>query len=238
MKNKFAGLLPLLALAAAAGPANAQTLQTPAPGICGGAQYAGCFSASLSLTGGNTFALSITNLGAGAFTQIGVGGLSTDPGSGTSFTFQHLGVTNSATSTFGSVASNPNGLSGSGIDLPVIGVDAQGNNGLLVGQTASFSFQITSGVGTFDLSSVQIAVHQQGGSPNANLCGTSTKIIYSGSLTTSNSAGSANSSGTSLCDVPPGGGISSVPEPSTYALLGTGLLGVMGVAARRRRLNG
>ena len=73
MKKQVAGLLPLLA-AAAFQSADAQTLLTTGGTMCGGAAYFGCFDATLSLTGGNTFSLTITNTGAGAFTQIGIGG--------------------------------------------------------------------------------------------------------------------------------------------------------------------
>jgi hypothetical protein len=238
MKKQVAGLLPLLA-AAAFQSADAQLLTTGGT-MCGGSAYFGCFDATLSLTGGNTFSLTITNTGAGVFTQIGVGGLSTSNNQNNpSFTYINTTVTAPGGTSFGGVVTNPNGLSGGTIDKPVIGIDAGGNNGLAVGGTATFSFMINSGAGTFDLSAVQIAVHQQGGTPN-QACGTSTKIVFSRN-NANTSAGTMQDNATNpLCTVPPGGGGtgSVVPEPATYALMGTGLLGlglVGSIRSRRRQ---
>ncbi|GLC25795.1 PEP-CTERM sorting domain-containing protein [Roseisolibacter agri] len=240
MKKQVAGLLPLLA-AAAFQSADAQTILTTVGSACGGSQYFGCFDATLSLTGGDTFSLTITNTGAGAFTQIGIGGLSTSNNQNNpSFTYLDGTVSAPAGTSFGTdVVTNPNGLSGGTIDRPVIGIDAGGNNGLLAGGTATFSFMITSAASTFDLSTVQIAVHQQGGSPD-QACGGSTKIVFSRNNANTTAGTMLDNTTNPLCNVPPGGGGtgSVVPEPATYALMGTGLLGlglVGSIRSRRRQ---
>ena len=113
MKKQVAGLLPLLA-AVAFQSADAQTILTTGGSACGGAAYFGCFDATLSLSGGNTFTLSITNTGAGAFTQIGVGALSTSNNQNNpSFTYLDGSVSAPGGTTFGTdIVTNPNGLPG------------------------------------------------------------------------------------------------------------------------------
>ncbi|MGZ8491869.1 MAG: hypothetical protein ACXWZS_06660, partial [Gemmatirosa sp.] len=205
MKKQIAGILPLLA-AIAFQSADAQTILTTGGSVCGGSNYFGCINATLSLSGGNTFTLQITNTGAGVFTQIGVGSLSTgNSNNNPSFTYTGgaVNIVGSPGANFGGVVTNPSGLSGGSIERPIIGIDAQGNNGLAAGGTATFSFMITSAANTFDLSDVQIALHQQGGSPST-ACNSSTKIVFERTNANTTAGTMQDNTTSALCTVPPG----------------------------------
>ena len=217
MRMKIGWVAGLAVLAAAAAPAQAQT--------CGGSNFKTCATVAInavqdganvkvSFTVTNNAGLQGTYAGS-VITQIGIFGLR----SGTGFV---SGQKTSGSGNF-SFGLSPNGLSGTGIMAVVAGADAnQGiNGGLAAGQTITFEIVLSN----VTLAQVQAAlndwaIHVQGG---PNDC--STKLVVTNGVPND---GPYDPS----CGTPP---TTTIPEPATLALLGSGLMSLAGGAAARRR---
>lgn len=230
----IAATLSAMALGFSPQASQAQVILTTSGAKCGGSPYNICFDATLTITNSTTtsttFAVWLQNrtVSPGAFTQIGVSGM--NPSAGYTLVSNSLTTTGSPTTVWNpnSVTANPNGLNGSGIATgDDFGLDAQGNLGLRSNGSVMFSFTLNRGVSQLSLNNVQLSVHSQA---DGSTCGESTKAAYQ------RTSGSVNTGAfveTSTCGA--GGSITQiVPEPSTYLLMATGLLG-LGIAARRRR---
>jgi hypothetical protein len=223
----------LAMVAASAGAAQAQTFLSGSG--CAGQNFTFCSSYTFSQVSNSAFTLSLTNTSGtnpsadnagSAFTQIAIGGTTL----GNPATFADLGAGDwqydadiNGFNGFGLLANDFGGITISGI-----------NGALLAGQTAVFQFgyatDVFAGLTSAQIASelfgsAQIAIHDQGGT-GENGCSTSAKGVVDVRTGTPTSA--------SMLDARCGPPTNVVPEPSTYALMATGLLGLFGVARQRR----
>jgi hypothetical protein len=190
---------------------------------CGGNAFVSCATWS-AIASGNSLIFTITNTSNIA------------PGSNTNSTFTDIGLGNVASiytlasggfSAVGygswSFSNNLNGYNGFNLTADTFGGNSDPGNpqlkGLTDGNTVTFTFTFTQAINPADFLSPQVAIHDQGAYDG---CGNSSKAVFNGNT------GALAFDGTTC-------GMSTVPEPSSMALLGTGLMSLVPMFRRRNR---